>query len=114
MCADEQHVTAQEILEALPMLAMVLDAQHRIVASNSWFAEHSGDSEGECPTACFQRVHHTDGPHPDCPLTQVIRTGKPVTRDLLDAVNGTLRVTVLPFKGRFGPGRLFLHLTELA
>ena len=105
--------SAQEVIDALPILAMVLDANHRIVMSNSWFAHNSGDAEGECPVACYERVHATSGPHPDCPLTECIRTGKGVTRELMDTVNGRLTVTVSPFKGRFDSDRLYLHLTHI-
>jgi hypothetical protein len=106
-------VEAQEILDALPMLAMVLDENHRIVMSNSWFAENTGDREGECPIACYERVHGTDHPHPDCPLVEAARSGKAIQRDLIDSVSGSLAVTVVPFKGRFGSERLFLHLTQM-
>lgn len=104
---------AQEILDALPVFAMVLDEDHRIVMSNSWFAGNTGDAEGVCPVACYERVHGTDGPHPDCPLVESARTGRSVARTLSDDSNGTLSVTVVPFKGRFGGQRLFLHLTQM-
>lgn len=106
---------AQEVLDALPVFAMVLDEKHRIVMSNSWFAENTGDAGDyeECPIACYERVHGTEGPHPDCPLAEAARSGRRVTRPVTDSAQGELIVTVVPFAARFGNDRLFLHLTEM-
>lgn len=105
---------AQEILDSIPVFAMVLDEHHRVLMSNSWFAENTGDPDDDsCPVACYERVHKSTRPHPDCPLVDSIRNGKKIVKAVNDTTLGQLTVTVVPFAGRFGDNRLFLHLTEM-
>jgi len=109
---DRTDLEAQEILDSLPMFAMVLDENHQVVMANSLFAVTVADEGDECPVVCYQSVHGSDGPHPDCPLVEAARTNRTVKREITDGVQGTVTVTVVPIAGRFGRDRLFLHLTE--
>ncbi|MCL4554736.1 MAG: hypothetical protein M1617_07715 [Actinobacteria bacterium] len=106
-----QPFTAEEIIDALPFFVMVLDSNHQVIQSNTYFVKSTESVQEGCPLHCYRAMHNKDAPHPDCPLVESINTGLPVTR-LISEDGKTLRVTVYPLAERTPFGALYLHFAE--
>lgn len=110
------HVEARTILNALPYFAMIMDDRHRVIEANTWFVREVADEGDSCPLTCYETMHASPRPHPDCPLIEAARTKQPAHR-LLDGADGSgaIRVDVFPLEAETGDGHpLFLHLASPA
>lgn len=105
----EFHIDSGALLNALPFFAMVLDADHHVVQANTCFAREVV-SAGACPLGCYSAE-----PHPHCPLSDAVRTGRPAECVIADERCGDVRISVYPL-GAVGPGgeNLYLHFARPA
>ncbi|MHB8868580.1 MAG: PAS domain-containing hybrid sensor histidine kinase/response regulator [Thermoleophilia bacterium] len=73
---QEPPVFATDILDALPFPALLVDERHRVLYANCATRSVFGDSEAGGDSLCCRLVHGTETPPPECPLTEVIATGR--------------------------------------
>jgi len=105
----------QEILDALPFYAMLVDADHRILLANKavnrdlWL-----DQEQIVGGYCPKVVHGLDHPFPGCPLEEAIEKDHTVTRELFDPRYGLwMESAIYPTRHRTQDGRaVFLHMVH--
>ena len=103
----------QSLLDGLPYLAMIIDANHRVILGNTSYYDTTDAGIDDCGLSCAETVHGDAGVPFECPLEESKRTGKASVGTVDDARLGELRVSVFPLD-RFAPDgeRLFLHLAE--
>lgn len=102
-----------QVMDALPFYAMLIDADHRIVAHNRAVCDHRGDCEilGQyCPRV----IHGTDHPYPGCPLEDAVARGTAVEREFHDAPTDRWSYSaVFPTRVTDAQGRaLFFHVAR--
>jgi len=117
-----QFLDAQHVLDAFPFLAMIINEDYEVVIANTWFAKNIDEQVESCPftcyeatvgTACHEAARDADGPRPDCPLAESIRTGAPVERELAVGVGYALQVAIHPLRITDSQGKkLFLDLAK--
>jgi len=62
---------------AIPDGIMILDSDQKVLRSNRSMAEFAGkDIESMLGRQCWELVHHTNGPIPECPFTKMRKTLK--------------------------------------
>ena len=116
-----QVLSAQDVLDAFPFLAMIINEDYEVVAANTWFARNIDEPADGCPFTCYETAKGTacpetenlDGPRSDCPLAESIRTGAPVERNLTVGVGYALQVAIHPLRITDSQGKkLFLDLAK--
>ena len=102
----------QALLDAVPFYAVLVDAEHRILAANEVaecdFASGADTLVGRyCPKA----VHGDDQPYPGCPLEESLETGHGVQREFFDSTNGRwVSSAIFPIDRKTPSGQVaFLH-----
>ena len=84
----------RQAFDAVPDLAMVLDAEHRIVSANRAVVKRYGDVVGR---RCYEVVHGADAPPPGCPHADLLRDGREHIAEVADEESGgTLSISVSP------------------
>ena len=71
---NTQFSEHDQVLDAIPDLVMVLDRSHRIVYANKAMLARYG--ENVIGRKCWEIIHHTDGPVPECPHAALLRDGR--------------------------------------
>ena len=104
-----------DLLEQLPLHAMLVDARHRIVYANRAAREAFCVGPRLVPgTTCTKLVHGLGHACPDCPLEKALEAGGSPSSEVLDPRSGRwFRTTVCPTQ-RLTPDGLpvWLHLAE--
>lgn len=104
-----------DLLEQLPLHAMLVDARHRIVYANRAAREAFCVGPRLVPgTTCTKLVHGLGHACPDCPLEKALEAGGSPSGEVLDPRSGRwFRTTVCPTQ-RLTPDGLpvWLHLAE--
>ena len=73
----------KETFNTIPDLILVTDNRHRIVNVNKAMAEKLGLTREELMGRfCYEVIHGTEAPPPDCPHSQTISGGRPHSRVL--------------------------------
>ena len=76
--------------DAISDLVLIIDKNHVIVKANKAFSEFAGcKTEDLIGKHCFEVVHGTEEPWSNCPHTQALAIGKPVTEEVNDPNIGT-------------------------
>jgi len=102
----------QDLLNAFPFFAMVINEEHEVIMANTLFAREAKTANGVCPINCFEVMHGTDSPHPDCPLNVSLRTHKAAEQVVNNLDGSSFAVSVYPIALDPGRQRLFLHLAR--
>jgi len=68
--------------------AILVDSEHRIIASNQAFRDLCGLDADPCGRRCAPVAHGTDDPPPYCPVDRALQAGAPQRYVALDAATG--------------------------
>ena len=111
---DRRHKAVEEVVRAklewertfdsVPDLIAILDHQHRIVRVNRAMAKWLGLEPDQCAgLTCYQAVHGTDSPPPDCPHQLTLTDGKEHTAETHEArLGGDFLVSTTPIRDSQG------------
>lgn len=110
---ERQHETRpnlQDVLDALPFPSIVIDAEHRVLLANPAAVAALGVGASNCDRRCFELVHCSERPPPDCPLEHAEVSGGPEVVELDQGDDTWVRASVYPLPGLSSTGqRLYLH-----
>ena len=105
----------QVMINALPFYAMLVDAEHQIIAVNDATEAALGVTRDEiicqyCPRA----IHGQDEPYDGCPLEQAVSTGRHVEVEIYDHdLQRWFLSSVSPTEMEITDGgRIYLHFTQ--
>lgn len=108
---EEERVAAKKSLElaniqwretfnTIPDMVMVLDTSHRIVHINRAACERMEIDDAESARGvklCYQHLHGTDQPHPECPHSKLLQDHQPHETDVyIPSTNSYFHITVNP------------------
>ncbi len=110
MVAEQWNTTFNSITDSIS----VQDVNHHLVRVNKAFAENFGGGSQELiGRLCYEVVHASGHPRPDCPCGTVFETKKAARVDLFEPTLGVhLEVSVAPLFGSHGEVTGCVHVAK--
>ncbi|MEJ2111893.1 MAG: PAS domain S-box protein, partial [Acidobacteriota bacterium] len=102
----------QDLIDAIPFGAQLIDSGHKIVAVNEALKKSLGMDEDQLiGQHCTVVIHNLNTPVADCPLEEAFETGKPIERELFNSLQRKwIQASVYPTRIAASDGLpIYLH-----